>query len=120
MNVRLQRLLFWTPRILGILFASFLSLFALDVFSEGQGLGEVILPLLIHLVPVYVVVIALIVAWRWPVVGAIVFPALAVCYVFMSRVRFHWAVYVTIPVPLVILGVLFFLNWKYRVQLRVE
>ena len=31
-----KRLLFWTPRILCLLFAGFISLFALDVF-EGQG-----------------------------------------------------------------------------------
>ena len=32
-----KQLLFWTPRILGILFALFLSMFALDVFGEGYG-----------------------------------------------------------------------------------
>jgi len=33
MNALLKRLFFWSPRILCILFAVFLSLFALDVFN---------------------------------------------------------------------------------------
>ena len=43
--------LFWTPRILCIVFALFLSLFSLDVFGEGYGFWETLLALLIHLVP---------------------------------------------------------------------
>ena len=60
MNTSVKRVLFWTPRILCILFAIFLSLFALDVFGEGLGFWKTILALLIHLVPVYIVVIVLV------------------------------------------------------------
>jgi hypothetical protein len=35
MNIPLKQLLFWTPRVLGILFAAFVSMFALDVFGKG-------------------------------------------------------------------------------------
>ena len=38
-----KRTLFWAPRILCILFAVFVSLFALDVFGEGYGFWETIL-----------------------------------------------------------------------------
>jgi hypothetical protein len=33
MNKALKRFLFWTPRLAGILFILFISLFALDVFD---------------------------------------------------------------------------------------
>jgi len=46
MNTTTKRVLFWAPRVLGILFALFLSLFALDVFSEGYSFGETMLALL--------------------------------------------------------------------------
>ena len=36
----------WTPRILGLLFAAFLSLFALDVFEQGYQGWETVLALL--------------------------------------------------------------------------
>lgn len=113
-----KRVLFWTPRVLCILFALFLSLFALDVFSEGYGFWETILALLVHLVPVYIVVIALVIAWRWEWVGAILFTALALFYLVWTWGRFHWSVYLGISGPLVLLGVLFLFNWIYRAQLR--
>ena len=37
MNRPIRQFLFWSPRVLTILFALFLSLFALDVFEEGYG-----------------------------------------------------------------------------------
>jgi len=120
MNTGLKRVLFWTPRVLCILFALFLSLFALDVFSEGYGFGETILALLIHLVPVYIVVIVLVIAWRWEWVGAILFTALALFYLVWSWGRFHWSVYLVISGSLVLLGVLFLFNWIYRAQLRTR
>ena len=59
MSTRTKRLLFWTPRIIGMLFGLFLSLFALDVFGVGLSFWESIRAFLIHLAPVYVVFIVL-------------------------------------------------------------
>jgi len=98
----------------------FLSLFALDVFNEGYGFWETIIALLIHLVPVYIVAIVLVIAWRWEWVGAILFIALALFYLVLSWGRFHWSAYLGISGPLVLLGVLFMLNWIYREQLRMR
>ena len=120
MNTSSKRVLFWTPRILCIIFAMFMSLFALDVFSEGRGFWETILALLIHLIPVYLVVIVLVIAWRREWVGAILFNALAVFYVVWAWGRFPWSVYAMISGPLVIMGVLFLFNWIYRAQLRMR
>lgn len=63
MHTIVKRVLFWTPRVLCILFAAFLSLFSLDVFGAGLGVGETVLALLLHLLPVFVVILVLIVAW---------------------------------------------------------
>ena len=120
MQRSVKRVLFWTPRVMCILFALFLSLFAMDVFGEGYGFWETILALLIHLVPVYIVLIVLVIAWRWEWVGAILFIAFAVFYLVWSWGRFHWSAYLGISGPLVLLGVLFLLNWIYRAQLRTR
>lgn len=120
MNTSTKRVLFWTPRVLGILFAMFLSMFALDVFGESHGFGETILALLIHLVPTYIVVIALVFAWRWEWIGAILFNALAVFYVAWAWGRFPLIAYLSISGPLVLVGVLFLFNWIYRAQLRTR
>ena len=120
MHTTMKRVLFWTPRALCILFAVFLSVFALDVFGEGLGFWETILALLIHLVPVYVVIIVLVIAWRREWVGAVLFSALAVSYVVAAWGRFHWSAYASISGPLVLIGVLFLFNWTHRAQLRTR
>jgi hypothetical protein len=120
MSTSMKRFLFWSPRILCILFAVFLSLFALDVFGEGLGLGKTILALLMHLIPVYIVIIVLVIAWRWEWVGAILFSALAVFYVVWAWGRFDWSAYAAISGPLILVGVLFLFNWIYRTQLRTR
>ena len=120
MNTGIKHVLFWSPRVLCILFAMFLSLFALDVFNEGYGFGETIFALLIHLVPVYILVIALVIAWRWEWIGAVLFLSLSMLYLFMSWGRVHWSAYWGISGPLVLLGGLFLLNWIYRRELRMR
>jgi len=114
MSPFLKWLLFWMPRILGALFAVFTSLFALDVFGEGYSFWETILALLMHLVPTYIIVVVLAVAWRWEWVGAILFPILGVLYLVMSRGRFPWSVYLIISGPLFLVGGLFLVNWLCR------
>ena len=110
--------LFWTPRILAIFFAIFLSLFALDVFSEGYGFWETVVALVMHLAPTFIVLVALAVAWRWEWVGAVLFFGLAVLYVVMAWGRFPLGTYLLISGPLLVVGVLFLLNWMLRDELR--
>ena len=119
-NTRVKRALFWTPRVLCIIFAVFLSLFALDVFGEGHGFWETSLALLIHLVPVYLVVAALVIAWCWEWIGAILFVALALFYLLWFWGSFHWSAYLVISGFLFMLGVLFLLNWIFRAELRTR
>ncbi len=120
MNPSIKRVLFWTPRVLCILLAMFLSVFALDVFSEGYGLWQTIGTLLLHLVPTFIMFIALVIAWRWEWVGAVLFIALALFYLVLTWGRFHWSAYLGISGPLALIGVLFLFNWKYRAQLRTR
>jgi hypothetical protein len=111
-------LLFWTPRILCIAFALFISLFALDVFGEQRSLGETLIALVMHLIPTAIVLIVLAVSWRWEWVGGIACIALGILYVVMAWRRFPLGVYFLIAGPLVLTGILFLLNWYYRKELR--
>jgi len=118
MGRNMKSILFWSPRVLGILFAMFLSVFALDVFGESLGFWKTILALLMHLIPVYIVIIALIIAWRWEWVGAILFSGLGILYIYLFRGGFPLITYLIISGPLFLVGILFLLNWRYREQLR--
>ena len=114
MNTGTMPLLFWAPRVLCILFATFLSIFALDVFGEGYGFGETIIALLMHLIPTLAIVISLVIAWRWEWVGAILFVAVALFFLVSSGGE-SWI----ISGPLFLVGVLFLLNWIYT-QLKTR
>ncbi len=120
MSYVMKRFLFCTPRALCILFAVFISLFALDVFSEGYGFWETIAALAMHLVPTALVLIALAIAWRWEWVGALLFIGLGVWYIVMAWGRMPWDVYVIISGPLFLVGLLFLINWRYRDELRLS
>lgn len=110
----MQNFLQWCPRILVLLFAAFISLFALDVFHEHHGIWNTALALAMHLIPTALLLILLALAWRWEWVGSIAFPALGVFYLVRFWGRFHWSAYVLIAGPLMLIGTLFLLNWTRR------
>jgi lysylphosphatidylglycerol synthetase-like protein (DUF2156 family) len=108
----------WTPRILCLLFAVFLSLFALDVFGQGFGYWETVLALLMHLIPTGIVLVVLAVSWRWERIGAILFMALGIWYLLTAWGRFHWSADVVISGPLLLIGVLFLASWLNRTRIQ--
>lgn len=113
-------LLFWGPRILAVLFAVFLGVFALDVFGEHYGFWKTIKALLIHLIPTAIVLVLLAAAWRWEIIGALGFTALGVLYIILAWGRFPLSVFFVISGPLLIIGILFLLNWLYRADFHVR
>jgi uncharacterized membrane protein HdeD (DUF308 family) len=115
-----QELLYWTPRALCITYAMFISMFALDVFKEGQGFWFTILALLGHLIPTFLILIILAVSWRREWIGGILFIVLGVLYVVTSwnKPFGHLSTFLLIAGPLELAGALFLFNWYYRSELR--
>jgi len=106
--------LFWAPRIITILFALSLGVFALDVFDEGRGVPETLAAFVLHLVPALLVVAILLLAWRRELVGVVAFAGLALAYVVFMWGRFPWVTYAAISGPLLLMSALFFLSWRRR------
>ncbi len=117
MNKNLRSILLWTPRIAGILFILFLSLFALDVFDMGLGFWETLLALFMHLIPSIILTIALALAWKWEWVGALAFLGWPVWYLIAAR-GFHWSVYVIVAGIPALIGLLFLAGWLWRGSIR--
>jgi len=115
-----QQLLYWSPRALCIVFALFISLFALDVFSEGRGFWNTLLALLMHLIPTYLILVVLAVSWRREFIAGILFPLLGVLYIAWAwnKPFAVWSTLLLMAGPLVLTGALFLLNWYYRSELR--
>jgi hypothetical protein len=117
MNKNLKKILFWTPRIAGILFILFISMFALDIFDEQLGFWGTIVGLFMHLIPSVLLTIALIIAWRWEWVGAVLFIGWAIWYVTFMR-GFYWVAYVVIAGLPALIGLLFLAGWIWRKEIR--
>jgi hypothetical protein len=118
MTEGMKKMLYWSPRILCLLFAIFISLFAMDVFGHGQGFWRTLFALGIHLIPTALVLVVLAASWRHEWIGAVVYVALAGLYLVWAAGRFPLGVYFMIAGPLVLAGLLFLLNWIYRSELR--
>ena len=113
MNSNTKRWLYWLPRVLSILFALFISLLALDVFGEGYNFWETLVALFMHLIPTFILVAVLAIAWRWERVGAALFLALAIIYLVLTDGRM-----LTIPIPLIVVSLLFLVSWRVTLKPR--
>ncbi len=120
MKRAIQPVLFWGPRVLCVLFALFVSSFALDVFGEGNGFWKTTLALLAHLIPTAIILLVLGIAWRWEWVGALFFPGIGIWYLLTAWGRFHWSVYLVIAGPLFLVGLLFLADGLYRARIHGE
>jgi hypothetical protein len=117
MNKTLKQILFWTPRVAGILFVLFISIFAADVFDMQLGFWGTLFALFMHLIPSIFLTIAIIVAWKWEWVGAVLFIGWAIWYVVFMR-GFDWTVYAIIAGLPALIGLLFLAGWAWRKQIR--
>ena len=117
MNTTLKKTLFWTPRIAGILFILFISLFALDIFDMKLGFWGTIVGLFMHLIPS--ILLTIVIAWKWEWFGALLFIGWALWYVAFMR-GFPWVAYVLIAGLPALIGLLFLVDWIWREQIRAR
>jgi uncharacterized membrane protein len=113
----LNKFLHWAPRILSLLFIMFISIFALDVFDEYQGLSA-LLPLFMHLLPSLILLAVVIIAWRYDLVGAISFLAAAITYIWSVGLDRPWSWYLSISGPAIVVAILFLLSWFQKRRIR--
>jgi hypothetical protein len=117
MSRSMSSVLYWSPRILTILFAAFLGLFALDVLNEAHGFWGIVGALLLHLIPAFAILAMLVAAWRWEWIGAVLFSLAAAFYSWKVVPRHtDWAI--TVGGPLLAIAVLFLVDWIERAKLR--
>lgn len=114
MNLSLKRTLFWAPRVLTILLAAFISLFALDVFGMGYNLAGALVALMMHLIPTWIILLMLVIAWRRELTGGLLFIVFGGLYLYSSWGQTDWTTYLLIPGIPFLIGVLFIVDWRYR------
>jgi hypothetical protein len=117
MKTPLQNFLLWAPRVAGILFILFISLFALDVFDLNLGFWGTLLALFMHLLPSILLAIAVAIAWKREWFGALAFLGWALWYLLAFR-GFDWTVYLLIAGLPALIGILFLTDWALHRRLH--
>ena len=86
-----NKFIYWTPRILAIIFILFLALMSLDVFSEELNFWQTLLALFMHNIPALVLLIVLIISWKHEIVGGIAFILAGITYMVLLFINpFEW------------------------------
>jgi hypothetical protein len=107
---------YWLPRVLGIAFALFLMLFTFDAWEGTSSFWEGLLGWFIHMLPVFIVLFVLVVAWARPRIGGSLFLLLGAGFAvfFGERWDGQWTdaliSFLIISGPLFLLGALFLLE----------
>ena len=109
----------WIPRILCILAILFVSLFAADSFDTNLTWWQQISGFVVHLVPSFILVLALIIAWNKELLGGIIFIFLGFIFtpiVFSMNYKGNHSIGISLSViamvtfPFIIVGVLFLIS----------
>lgn len=113
------KVIYWIPRILCILAIMFISMFALDSFTAGQSIWQQLGAFAMHLIPSFILIFLLIVAWKWQLIGGVIFIMLGLGftpfiythnYMMNHSVWMSFSIVLMITFPFVVVGVLFIVS----------
>jgi len=108
---RLARIFYFLPRIITIVLILFLALFALDIFDSDYTPLEILIGLSMHLIPNAILAVILAIAWKFEIIGGILFIILSFLTLMVIRGEgFGIVLYVI----LFIIGLLFLVSSYMR------
>ena len=117
------KLVYWLPRVLCILAILFISLFALDSFSPGLTIWQQLGAFFIHLIPSFILLAFLLVAWKWELIGGIIFMVIGLGFsplIFIHNYKMNHSVGMSlgiitaITIPFVVVGLLFLISNRLK------
>ena len=109
----------WVPRILCICAILFISMFALDSFDPHLTLWQQIQAFLIHLIPTYLLILFLVVAWKWELIGGMILIIFALGFtpfIYTHNYNMNHSVWMSLSIilminfPFILTGALFILS----------
>ncbi len=118
-----HKIVYWTPRILCIVAILFVSLFALDAFESGHTIWQQIGAFLIHLIPSFILIGLLVLAWYYELVGGIIIALIGIGFtpfIYSHNYQMNESVWMSIGIimsitfPFILVGVLFILSHFMR------
>jgi len=101
LKINWNKILFWFPRILTIIYILFIGIFSLD--NEGIGI-------IIELLPAILILIILIFTWKKPVSGGIIFLLLGIAFAISFNTTRTVLTFFLISFPPILIGILLLLS----------
>jgi len=105
-----QKILYWFPRVLAILAILFMMLFSMDCFGGTLKVKEQLICFMMHNIPAFIIMLVVIVAWRWEIAGGVLFLLVAIAGSIYFRSFNGNPGVIIILLPFVITGILFILH----------
>lgn len=109
---------YWLPRVLGLAFAGFLMLFTFDAWEGTSSFWEGLLGWIIHMLPVFIVLFVLVLAWTRPRIGGILFLLLGAGFAVMFGDRWDGNRGDALLSFLIVSGPLFLLSVLFLIEAR--
>jgi hypothetical protein len=84
------KFIYWIPRILCILAIGFILLLGSDAFDPKLSLQDQLIGFMMHSIPGFVLIILLVVAWKWELWGGILFMVIGLGFTpFIFSINYH-------------------------------
>ena len=105
-----KKILYWSPRIIGILAILFMMLFSLDCFDGNETFGNQLICLFMHNLPSLGCILLLFIAWKWELVGGILFTLIFIAMAIFFRSFAGNPASLAVISPFLITGILFIVH----------
>ena len=93
------KVIHWVPRILCIIAILFISLFAADAFAPELSIWQQLGDFIMHLIPSFILLASLIIAWKWEYVGGIIFIIIGLGFspvIFMHNYKMNHSIWMSL------------------------
>lgn len=91
---------------------------SLDVFSPELSFWQIVVGLFMHNIPALVLLIVLLISWKYEIVGGIAFILAGLLYIaWLMRKPFQWYMIIwslQIAGPAFLIGILFLIGWSKK------
>ena len=119
MEKKINKFVYWAPRILSIIFILFLALMSLDVISSELNFWQIVVGLLMHNIPALVLLVVLLISWKYEIVGGITFILAGMAYIVIILMnalknQFEWYMLswsIQVAGMAFFIGILFIVGW---------
>lgn len=124
MGQKINKFVYWTPRILSIIFLCFLALFSLDVISPELSFWHIVVGLFMHNIPVFILSLLLAAAWKreWIIaiafiLGGLLYAGVVLTNVFRTGFEWYYIAWIAqISGVAFLIGILFLVGWRKKIK----